>query len=309
MKKRIVFFSDHEWSLGRANTTIIKHLWQYGIDAQLMSWQKPLPTNLEISQMIKATDYFISSAMGCQYLYEVYKVPLEKIVFGIYHTVDIDHLVNWGNQAKQCKIFTVDEMYVPTIRSLGYNVELVTLLIDTDAFYLEPSISLNVLGYAGSYNSRQSTEEGIKNGSRDPWVYKRGYLASEIAEQVNMPIRIATQMNTTFRSMPGWYSTVDAVICASIDQGAGFPVLEAGAAGRLVMSVNEGNYSKVVTELGADCLPTEESQFKQEACRLIEYYKANPYKYRERCYAIREYALKHYDIGSYIYQWVDLFSN
>lgn len=307
MKKRVIFFSDHEWSLGRANTTIIKHLWQYGIDAQLMSWQKPLPTNLEVLQMMKATDYIVSSAMGCQYLHEVYKVPTEKIIFGIYHTVDIDYLLQWGDKAKQCKIFTVDEMYVSTIQSYGYNVDTVKLYIDTDAFYLEPSKQLEVIGYAGAYHSRQDTEQGVKEYARDPWVYKRGYLVSEIAEELGMPIRIANKTQTTFRGMPGWYSTVDLVISSSIDQGAGFPVLEAGSAGRLVMTVNEGNYSNVVTAKGADCLPTDEQGFKQEAKRLIAFYKANPNKYRERCYEIRDYAQRNYDIGPYIYQWANLF--
>ena len=104
--------------------------------------------------------------------------------------------------------------------------------------------------------------------------------------------------------MQGFYPTVDAVIVASSEEGAGLPALEASAAGKLVISTPVGLW---ITKSGdsGHTVPIEETEFMSETLKLIEYYKANPEAYREKCLSTQEHAKK-YDWSNVIHHWIEL---
>jgi glycosyltransferase involved in cell wall biosynthesis len=142
-----------------------------------------------------------------------------------------------------------------------------------------------------------------------PKVSKRGYLVSELAQEMNLPFYSAHPTRQSFVTMPGFYNAVDVIVCSSSDEGAGGPVLEGGAAGRLIITTATGGFSDLVTNIGADVVPVEDNLFKQEAKRIIQFYIDNPVKYRERCKQIQDYAIETYDLSKAIDTWVNLITN
>ena len=104
--------------------------------------------------------------------------------------------------------------------------------------------------------------------------------------------------------MSGFYPSVDAVVIASTEEGAGLPALEASAAGKLVISTSVGLW---ITKSGnsGHTVPMEEAEFMSETRKLLEFYKANPEAYREKCLSTQQHA-KTYDWSNVIHHWIDL---
>jgi glycosyltransferase involved in cell wall biosynthesis len=103
--------------------------------------------------------------------------------------------------------------------------------------------------------------------------------------------------------MPGFYKRVDAIVCASTEEGAGLPVLEGGAAGKLVIGTAVGHWDQRVGTKGGDVVPILEDEFLEKTVELLCYYKDNPLKYIERCMEIQEHS-KTYDWSYVIDKWV-----
>lgn len=320
MKTRVLFLTDHEWSLGRLVKDLTKYMWHHGVDVQLFTWRKIWEFK-HVNQMLKNIDWFVSNTNGTRVLWSDYGIPIERCIEIMYHTSDYEKLVSTEYNPRAgipaeaiarlgglatlsediVKMATLNQHRVPKpvkLLKIGYN---------SHAFYNVPSQSLNTLGFGGGYHSREATINGITAGNREPWVFKRGYLAQETAERAGINFSVAQQYSTTNMTMPAWYSSVDAISCPSLDQGAGGPVYEGGLAGKLIFTTEAGEFNSCITREGADVVPSDEEGFIEESVRLIHYYKANPLKYRERCYGIRDYALKKYDWKNYIPQWLELF--
>jgi glycosyltransferase involved in cell wall biosynthesis len=104
--------------------------------------------------------------------------------------------------------------------------------------------------------------------------------------------------------MPGYNPTVDALIVASTEEGAGLPALEASAAGRLVISTPVGLWQ---TRRGTSghTVPIDEKEFLEETVKLLEFYRANPAAYQEKCSSTQQHA-KNYDWSQVIGHWVGL---
>ena len=100
--------------------------------------------------------------------------------------------------------------------------------------------------------------------------------------------------------MPDFYRTVDAVLISSISEGAGLPVMEAAAAGRLVIGTPVGHFPLKAYQGGGIIAPIEAEKFKEFAVATLRYYKENPAAYVEKCRSIQEAARKfdwEYSIG------------
>jgi glycosyltransferase involved in cell wall biosynthesis len=106
--------------------------------------------------------------------------------------------------------------------------------------------------------------------------------------------------------MPGFYKSVDSVLIASTEEGAGLPLLEAGAAGKLVISTPVGHYSRV-GNAGANFVPIAEDEFIEKTVEILSYYKANPEQYRQRCLEIQHHA-QSYDWKFVIDKWIEILS-
>jgi len=306
---RVIFFTDTEWSLGRFYIELTKRLWQYDIDCHILSWAKSYNKE-EIQEQIATTDLWVSNPNAIQALHINYGVPLEKCAAVIYHTIDIDNIINCGLQIDRlAKLITISPWLQIQCTKLIRQPELAQMGINVNTFKTKPSAELKSIGYGTVFLTREQTNEWLQRGQYEPRAFKRGYLVKEIAEELNLPFKIAETYHTTFMTMPGFYNSVDCIICSSKDEGAGGPVLEAGASGKLVITTKAGDYESYITNKGADGVDVSEKEFKEQTIDLLRYYINNPIAYQKRCAEIQEYALKTYDLSKHVNQWAKLFKD
>lgn len=309
--KRVLFFVDKEWSLGRFHSDLIKYLFVKGIDSQLLDYRRSYWVT-EIEELADVYDYFVTTYHGIDFLHSSYNLPLEKCKVILYHDHDAKEFIKQSQYVqKVASIATVSQSLLKYSEQMNRNIHMCTFGINTNTFRLPLPKSLSTIGFAGEFLTRQQTAE-LRNASfREAKSYKRGYLAEEIAQELNLPFIIAADRNSrsTFISMPGYYNKVDCVICCSEDEGAGGTVLEGGAAGRLILTTAVGSYSDYVTEQGAIGLSVEENEFKSQAKDILSYYINNSGAFRDKCAEIRNFALDKYDLSNYIDDWVKFLEN
>jgi len=143
------------------------------------------------------------------------------------------------------------------------------------------------------------------------WTYgiewKRGELAEAAAREAGLEFRVAgsTGNQISFHDMPEFYRSVDAVLTSSISEAAQHPVIEAAAAGRLVIGTPVGHFPRKAYEGGGILAPVEAGKFKAFTVETLRYYKDNPAAYRDKCHAIQEAARK-FDWKYTIDDWVEL---
>ena len=138
-----------------------------------------------------------------------------------------------------------------------------------------------------------------------PKYHKRGYLVREIAEKLGLNYKVAQWYHNTYVTMPGFYRSIDCLIAPSTEEGAGLPVMEAGASGKLVIGTSVGHWPQKIKEFGGIEVPIPEEEFVEKTIETLSYYIANPAAYRDRCYQIREHA-RTYAWAHVIDSWVEL---
>lgn len=304
--KRVIFFVDAEWSMGRFHSDLIKYLFKEGVESQLISYTKGY-TWQEMHEQMQITDYFISNGSGISTLITSYNIPPEKCILILLHPVDIQDILRSNiDHGRLAKIATVAEWIIPLCGVFKRDISIVKFGINTKAFQCHPSTNIKTIGYGAAFHTREETEYWKSIDLLQPKISKRGYLVREIAEEMNLNFKSAHPDRCTYVTMPGFYNSVDVVICASTDEGAGGPVLEGGVAGRLIITTATGGFDDLVTKQGADVVPVNEKDFKEETKKLLNYYIDNPSAYQERCRAIQDYAIKRYDLANSIHTWLDL---
>ena len=136
---------------------------------------------------------------------------------------------------------------------------------------------------------------------------KRGDLAEAAAREAGLGFKVAgwTGDQISFHDMPDFYRNVDAVVASSISEAANLPVMEAAAAGRLVISTPVGHFPLKAYQGGGIIAPVEAEKFKSFTAATLRYYKDNPAAYVDKCRSIQEAARKfdwQYSIG----EWIEL---
>src|SRR5260370_14292748 len=176
---------------------------------------------------------------------------------------------------------------VPKVVSLGINFA---------EFYSKISERLATVGYASSMSV---TTYGVE--------WKRGALAEAAAREAGLEFRVAgsTANQASFHDMPEFYRSVDAVLTSSISESGPLPVMEAAAAGRLVIGTPVGHFPRKAYEGGGILPPIVAGKFKAFTVETLRYYKDNPAAYRDKCHEIQEAARK-FDWKYKIDEWVEL---
>src|SRR4029077_16795746 len=102
-------------------------------------------------------------------------------------------------------------------------------------FHMEIPSRLETVGYASSMSTKTY---GIE--------WKRGDLAQAAAREAGLAFQGAGSIGSqrSFHNMPGFYRTVDTVRDGHISEANAFPVMEAAAAGRLVIGTPVGNFPR-----------------------------------------------------------------
>jgi SAM-dependent methyltransferase len=90
-----------------------------------------------------------------------------------------------------------------------------------------------------------------------------------------------------------------------LSEGAGLPVMEAAAAGRLVIGTPVGHFPRRAYDGGGIIAPIEPEKFKAFTAAALKYYKDNPRHYSEKCASIQKSA-EMFDWKYCVSEWIDL---
>lgn len=299
--KNVVFFTEPEWAFGAIHYELAKHLFQYGFNCQLLSWQKGY-TIKEMEELDTVTDLYLTNPHGYRFLVHNFaRVRPNKVVVVTHGKMDLDDLISHhglDDFARFRRFAGVSEWMSDIALSKGITrpMEIAPLGINYNSYWSSPSFQLRTVGYAGAWNPNNVHHS-----------VKRVNLITEAVRLAGLDFKPSESYNNTYITMPGFYRSVDAVIIASTEESAGLPALEAGAAGKLVITTPVGHYTTKITSLGADCVPIDEKLFLEQTVKLLTQYKADSNLYKQRCLAIQEHA-KTYDWQHVIDKWIDLLS-
>lgn len=289
---KLACFIHSEWAYGSIHHELVKLLYPYGIDSLVLCWEKKYSLQ-EFTEYDQTVDLYLTAPQGTHWLYEKGWSTPEKCIT-VFHS-QLDLLFFRDNFSpdliKRCNGFGAVSQYLITrAKELGIDIpiEYVPLGINYDRFFYRPSTKLETIGYAGIWHGREEFVNGVH--ADHPGLHKRSYLVKEIADDLGLKFKLAADYHHSFVTMPGYYPTVDAIICPSMNEGAGLPALEAGAAGKLVLTTPVGHFPEKVTVKGAVPLPYEETAFKTLAKQIIEYYVKNTRAYKDKCDQIQEHA-------------------
>jgi glycosyltransferase involved in cell wall biosynthesis len=295
--KKIVFYMEPTWAYGTIHYELCKYLWTYGFDCKLLPWNQSY-TLAEMQELIDTTDLFVTTPHGWRLLGYNYKIFDAKQCVVISHSkLDMDELIEMhglGDFDKFHRYGAVSEWLGEVSTQLGITrpAFITPLGINTNSFYSKPNDSLQTIGCMGL------GQVGVHQNIKRPWLL-------EIAtSRAGLHLSAASSYHHSFVTMPGFYKSVDAVLIASTEEGAGLPLLEAGAAGKLVISTPVGHWKRA-GEQGADLVPIQEDEFIEKTVELLSYYKSNPEKYRQRCLEIQHHA-QSYDWKYVIDKWVEI---
>lgn len=295
--KRIVFFTETEWAFGVIHYELTKYLFCYGVNATLMPWNKQYSL-LEVNELENSIDYFVATPYGVAILIDTYKVAPEKCIAVAHARMDIEclmtflpeyrtRLAGYGVVSEWLKQQSAElgVERIPTVAQIGINY---------NSFFNWPSRELKTVGYAGAINA-----DNIHRHIKRPW------LIEAATQQAGLPLKIAHGYHNSWVTMPGYYKSVDCVIVASTEEGAGLPALEAAAAGKLVISTPVGIWLAKAEDSG-HTVPIEETEFVKQTVDLLNYYKNLPDEYQIKCIETQQHA-RRYDWANVIHNWVELF--
>jgi glycosyltransferase involved in cell wall biosynthesis len=296
---KVLIYGYPQWSHGRVYYDLCKLLYRRGYIVDIVNWREN--HSAYFASLIPFYDLFMTALDGVRTLTDKYGVPCERVIALSHHELDIrmlieqkgvevfDKFANYGvvSEFVYCASLMKGVPRVPKVVPLGVN---------SAEFYSKISERLATVGYAGSMSA---TTYGIE--------WKRGELAGAAAREAGLEFRVAgsTANQISFHDMPEFYRSVDAVLNSSISEAAQLPVMEAAAAGRLVIGTPVGHFPRKAYEGGGILAPVEAEEFKAFTVETLRYYKDNPAAYQDKCHAIQE-AAKRFDWKYTIDAWVEL---
>lgn len=300
MTTRAILYSDHEWAFGSIHSELCKYLFAVGINASLLSWKTSYSVE-EFAELDQVTDVYLTTPIGYSVLKTDYHIEPAKIVVVVHGIIDFHDMIDRFSvkEFDVVKSFAVVSEFLRTQASL-LNIPrtpvVLPLGINVIRYQQSPAQKLLTVGYAAKFHR----EDGHIAGD-----LKRGYLVKQAAEQADLAFRLAEDYHHSFVTMAGFYSSVDCVITASTEEGGGLPSLEAGAAGRLVITTPVGHYPERIGKHGADCVPMGESEFLERTTDILMKYKQNSTGFHARCKQIQAHAAS-YDWKHVIGMWAAL---
>lgn len=307
--KNIIFYFESDWAFGSIHYELFKYLWAEGFNCHLLPWNRSY-TIEEIKEIDRCVDFWVSNPHGYRSLTKVYNVINPDKCIVISHAVsDIHEMIDHCGieEFDKCRKYGVVSQYLKNYgKNIGINRDQLVcqLGINFNTFKMEPNSELTTVGYAGIYNERLigDEEEGYKTHITR---LKRSYLVKEAAEQAGLKFVAASSYHNSFVTMPGFYKSVDCIMISSTNEGAGLPALEAGAAGKLVISTEVGHWVDKISPFGGITAPMNENEYLTSCVEILKYYKNHPDEYRARCYQIQDHA-KTYDWKYCLESWVEI---
>lgn len=291
---RIVFFTENKWAFGTIHHSLCKLLYAQGINAEILDFFQQYSAD-EMRAIADRTDYFVTTPVGVGWLLN-YGISPQQIKSVAHAQWDLllsiqqtglavyDQLAGYAvvSNILQQKSAEFGITRIPVVTHVG---------IEFNRFYTEPSARLSAVGFAGALTSRNFAGEEIK----------RGNLVQQICADLALPLRLPQYH---YLAMPSYYATVDCVIQASTEEGAGLPMMEAAAAGKFVLGTPVGYFEENVTGGGIQ-VPVAADDFVHQCKQWIVQARCSDHFYTMMCRQNQEYAREHYDWAKYLQDWVN----
>lgn len=296
---KVLFYTQNRWAFGSVHTGLIKELYKLNVYANLLDWSIAYTKN-EFELLNKKYDIFVTQPDGVHVLHTG-GIPYNKIITIAHGQWDLllaiqNNKSDFFNELKnycviskilQQKSYEFGITRIPNITPIG---------IHFDSFYSKISNKLSVVGYAGQKECFNFYKQEIK----------RANLITQAVSNIN-DITFMAHEHFNFLCMPGYYENIDCLIMASTEEAGGLPVMEAAAAGRLVMGTYVGYFEDNADKGGGIGLPTDAASFIKKTKEHLIYYRDNPIEYRYKCQSIQQYAKENYDWNKVINFWLEIF--
>lgn len=309
--KNVVFYIEAEWAFGVIHHELCKYLFSEGYNCTVLHWSKKY-TIEEIVELNSVTDIWVTNPQGYYSLVYAYQcIPREKLVVVSHALIDLNFILENKLDADlyQMKSFCVVSKFLADY-SIAIGIKrrphITPVGINYHAFHCKPSFQLKTVGYGGWYQDRQRPVESKNQEVIDRKENKRAYLAKECAQIAGLGFLVASDYHNSFVTMTGFYGTIDCVIIPSMHEGAGLPALEAAAAGRLVIGTKVGHWVDKIAPKGGIEAPMDEVDFISFTLKTLNYYKAEPVAFQDKCYEIQQHA-KTYDWSNCLSHWIEAF--
>ena len=290
--KSVLFFTQNQWAFGQIHHALIKRLYTHGIYAHLLDFYQEYRQR-EYDMLNDAFDTFVTTPEAVARLMSFGIAPerivaiahAERDVAGGAHnsTADVFH---------RLKGFAVINPTLADVwKKFGITREpsVVRNGIDFDYYYAPIASALKTVGYAGAATHPMS----------DGSDCKRSYLLERVMADMSLAFKASPAVNHL--CMAGHYQTIDSVLITSNYEACGLPILEAAAAGRLVISSRVGYFDG---SHGTLCR-TPDDEFVEDAREALNKYK-DPILYREACEKAQAYARDHYDWEHVLQGWIEV---
>ncbi|MCI4680518.1 hypothetical protein K9U39_01070 [Rhodoblastus acidophilus] len=298
-KPRILIYGYPKCSHGRVYYDLCKRLYEDGYTLDIINWREN--HRAYIDSLKAAYDLFMTAPDGAALLGDAYGVPFERMIVVSHGEMDIRMLL----ERKGAEIFNRFAAYgvvsefvycASLMRGVRREPRVVALGINYDEFFMPPAEQLEAVGYASSMSL---LTYGVE--------LKRGYLAEAAAKKAGLPFLVAgsTGCQASFHDMREFYRGVGAILTSSISEAAGLPVMEAAAAGRLVIGTPVGHFPRKAYEGGGILAPVEGDKFVSFVAQQLRHYHDDPGAYRAKCLSIQQ-AARQFDWQYTIGGWVDL---
>jgi hypothetical protein len=297
--KKIVFFTENKWAFGNIHHALSKLLFPHGFDCELLDFFTKYEPD-EMRQIDQNTHMFVTTPPGAVWLLG-YGIDPSKIRATAHGQWDILLAQRqMGLNFESLGGYSVVSSILHT-KSAEFGVQRTPLLtpvgIFFDRFYRTPAAGLAQVGYAAAWESKNFWGQEIK----------RGRLVQAAAQQAQLPLTVCNRYH--YLAMAGFYDRVGCVVMSSVEEGAGLPMLEAAAAGRLCVGTPVGYFAQHSDLGGGLAVSLDETEFVEQTASILQHYAANSSLYVKKCLEIQEHAKYAYDWKYHINSWVEFLSN
>lgn len=295
---KVLFYTQNRWAFGTIHHALCKELYKHNIYANLLDWTQPYSDD-EIKLLNNTYDIFVTNPEAVIPLHSR-GIPLNKIITIAHAEWDLllaknNNGIDFFNEVKGFAV--ISDILVTKSSEFGITriPKITPIAIHFDMFYSKIHSELKTLGYAGL--TERLNFSGIE--------VKRGHLVQQVIDEIE-GINLVVHGNYNHLCMPSYYKTIDALIMSSSEEAGGLPIMEAAAAGRLVLGTPLGNFEHNASKGGGIELPLSEIEFVQKAKEYLVYYRDNPLEYKQKCESIQQFARENYDWSYVINKWIEL---
>ena len=295
---KVVFFFENEWAFGAVHNELNKRLFKYGISSQILDWGKNY-TRQEIQELDKHVDFWVTNPIGARDGLLTYGLNPKRIALVLHHPVEIGHLESMAVKGEFLGIAAIESsMHKQLITKSFKDSYFLPVRISVDQYRRSTAMPMKLtkIGFAGASKGRSDIR------------VKRFYLVEEALKQFPLQFIVADTYHKSWITNQSFYSQIDAIVVASTSEGVCMPLMEAGAAGSLVLTTPVGCYQELITTKGGDVLGMEDEDFTHTLTEKLNFYMANPHVFKDRCEEVYEHASS-YDWEFELYRWVEAFAH